>query len=185
MSRPPELYQWHAQIAIHFPGLAKPVAMGLALWSLGMIVVGACSLSAVADWWSCRFGQPYHTVRERLRDVYREKEAKAGKRRRQLDVELCWAPGLGVGRGDRNPTGGRPGCHELGATVRGSGGQRALPGMCRAGGLEDPESGTETSVEAGVVGVAEAIPGCRARVVDRSGTHRPRLICHRRCKNDP
>jgi len=66
--------------------------MSLALWSPGMIVVGACSLSAVADWWSCRFGQPYHTVRERLRDVYREKEAKAGKRRRQLDVELCWAP---------------------------------------------------------------------------------------------
>jgi hypothetical protein len=95
MSRPPELYQWNAQIAIHFPGLSKPVVMGLALWSLGMIVVGACSLSAVADWWSCRLGQRHHTVRERLRDVYREKEAKAGKRRRQLDVEVCWAPWLG------------------------------------------------------------------------------------------
>lgn len=95
MPHPPELYQWNARIAIHFPGLGKPVVMGLALWSLGMIVVGACSLSAVTDWWSCRLGQPHHTVRERLRDIYREKEAKAGKRRRQLDVELCWAPWLG------------------------------------------------------------------------------------------
>src|SRR5512143_1339941 len=76
MPHPPELYQWNARIAIHFPGLGKPVVMGLALWSLGMIVVGACSLSAVTDWWSCRLGQPHHTVRERLRDIYREKEAK-------------------------------------------------------------------------------------------------------------
>jgi hypothetical protein len=95
MTRPPELYQWHGEIARHFPGLSKPVAMGLALWSLGMIVARSCSLSAVADWWSCRLGQPFQTVRERLRDTYREREAKAGERRRQLDVEVWWAPWLG------------------------------------------------------------------------------------------
>jgi hypothetical protein len=95
MSRPPELYQWKARIARHFPGLGKPVVMGLALWSLGMIVVRSCSLSAVADGWSCRLGQSFYTVRERLRDLYREQEAKAGWRRRQLDVDTCWAPWLG------------------------------------------------------------------------------------------
>jgi hypothetical protein len=95
MSRPPELYQWNEQIAIHFPRLSKPVVMGLALWSLGMIVVSACSLSAVADWWSCRLGQKSDAVRERLRDVYREKAAKAGRRRRELELEACWAPWLG------------------------------------------------------------------------------------------
>ena len=95
MSRPLELYQWNRQIAIHFPHLSKPMAMGLALWSLGMIVVGACSLSALTDWWSCRLGEKNGAVRERLRDVYREKQAKAGKRRRQLEVEACWAPWLG------------------------------------------------------------------------------------------
>jgi hypothetical protein len=92
---PPELYQWHAEVARHFPGLGKPVAMGLALWSLGMIVVGACRPSAVADGWSCRLGQPSFTVRERLRDLYREKAAKAGPYRRQLDVAACRAPWLG------------------------------------------------------------------------------------------
>lgn len=50
MSHPPELYQWKAQIANHFPGLSQPVVMGLALWSLGMIVVRSCSLTAIADW---------------------------------------------------------------------------------------------------------------------------------------
>lgn len=95
MSRPPELYQWKAHIARHFPGLSQPVVMGLALWSLGMIVVRSCSLTAIADWWACQSGQPFHTVRERLRDTYREAEAKAGQRRRELDLGLCWAPWLG------------------------------------------------------------------------------------------
>lgn len=95
MSRPPELYQWNAQIAKHFPGLGKPMVMGLALWSLGMIVIRSCSLTALADGWSCRLSQPFHTVRERLRDTYREQEAKAGKRRRHLEVATCWAPWLG------------------------------------------------------------------------------------------
>jgi hypothetical protein len=53
MSRPPELYQWNKQIATHFPRLSKPMVAGLALWSLGMVIVGACSLSALANWWSC------------------------------------------------------------------------------------------------------------------------------------
>jgi hypothetical protein len=95
MSRPPELYQWQTQIATHFPGLGKPMILSLALWSLGMIVVRSCSLSAVALWWSCRLGQPFYTVRERLRDVYREARAKAGTRRDQLDVVTCWVPWLG------------------------------------------------------------------------------------------
>ncbi len=95
MSRPPELYQWNTQIANHFPGLGKPMVMGLALWSLGMIVVRSCSLTAIADWWSCRLRQRFRAVRERLRDVYREQAAKTGKHRRQLDLETCWAPWLG------------------------------------------------------------------------------------------
>lgn len=94
MPRPPELYQWQAQIANHFPGLSQPMVMGLALWSLGMIVVRSCSLSAIADWWSCRLNQPFQTVRERLRDTYREAEAKAGVHRAQLDLGSCWAPWL-------------------------------------------------------------------------------------------
>ena len=94
MSRSPELYQWRAQIANHFPHLSQPVVMGLALWSLGMIVVRSCSLTAIADWWSCQLGQPFQTVRERLRDTYREAEAKAGGHRAELYMSQCWVPWL-------------------------------------------------------------------------------------------
>lgn len=94
MSRSPELYQWRAQIANHFPHLSQPAVMGLALWSLGMIVVRSCSLTAIADGWSCQLGQPFQTVRERLRDTYREAAAKAGGHRAELDLSQCWAPWL-------------------------------------------------------------------------------------------
>ena len=61
MSRSPELYQWRTEIAQHFPHLSQPMVMGLALWSLGMILVRSCSLTAIADGWSCQLGQPFQT----------------------------------------------------------------------------------------------------------------------------
>ena len=78
MPRALELEQWRTEIAKHFPHLSRPMVMGLALWSLGMILVRSGRLTAITDWWSCRLGQPFHTVRERLRDTSREAEAKAG-----------------------------------------------------------------------------------------------------------
>ena len=94
MSRPAELYQWKAQIAKHFPSLSQLLVLGLALWSLGMVLARSCSLTAIADWCSCQLNQARNTVRERLRDTYREAKAKSGKHRRQLDLATCWAPWL-------------------------------------------------------------------------------------------
>ena len=104
MSRSPELYQWRTEIAKHFPHLSQPMVMGLALWSLGMILMRSCSLTVIAAWWSCQLGQPFQTVRERLRDLYREAEAKAGPQRAELDLGRCWAPWLSwvlEGQGNR------------------------------------------------------------------------------------
>jgi hypothetical protein len=94
MSRHPELYQWIATVSNHFPRLSKSQATGLALWSFGMVVARACSLSAVADLLAPLLGQSFNTVRERLRDTYREAGAKAGNSRTELDLGECWAPWL-------------------------------------------------------------------------------------------
>ena len=59
-----------------------------------MIMVRSCSLSAMADGWSAPGGQAFNTVRERLRDTYREASAKAGAHRQQLDLATCWGPWL-------------------------------------------------------------------------------------------
>lgn len=94
MSRLPGLYQWTNQVAKHFPYLSKPVVGCLALWSFGIIIAKSCSLTAVAWALVPVLGQKFYTIRERLRDGYREAPAKAGERRRQLDVARCRAPWL-------------------------------------------------------------------------------------------
>ena len=58
--------RWRAEIAKRFSHLSQTMVMGLALWSVGMIIVRSCRLTAIAAWWSCRLGQPLQTVRERL-----------------------------------------------------------------------------------------------------------------------
>ena len=94
MSRQPELYQWINTVVMRFPSLSKPQALGLALWSFGMILARSCSLTAVTDLLAPLLGQSFNSMRERLRDTYREADAKAGKQRAELDVTLCWAPWL-------------------------------------------------------------------------------------------
>jgi hypothetical protein len=79
---------------MRFSSLSKPQALGLALWSFGMVIARSCSLTAVTDVLAPLLGQSYNTLRERLRDTYREAGAKAGEQRSELDVTECWAPWL-------------------------------------------------------------------------------------------
>jgi len=78
MSRHPQLYQWIDTVVMRFPSLSKPQALGLALWSFGMVIARSCSLTAVADILAPLMGQSYNTLRERLRNTY-------GKRTRKLE----------------------------------------------------------------------------------------------------
>ena len=65
MSRQPELCQWIDTVVMRFPPLSKPQALGLALWSFGMIFARSCSLAAVADLLASLSGQSFNTTRER------------------------------------------------------------------------------------------------------------------------
>ncbi|HZZ78339.1 MAG TPA: hypothetical protein VFE62_07460 [Gemmataceae bacterium] len=94
MLRPSALYQWNDIVGKRFPHLSKPMAACLALWSLGMIVARSCSLTAVAWAWVPIVKAKFYTLRERLRDLYREAPAKAGTQRSELDLNTCWAPWL-------------------------------------------------------------------------------------------
>jgi hypothetical protein len=92
MSRHPGLYQWIDTIVMRFPSFSKPQALGLALWSFGMVIARSCSLTAVADVLAPLMGQSYNTLRERLSDTYRDAGAKAGEQRAELDINECYAP---------------------------------------------------------------------------------------------
>ena len=103
MRRFPALADWIEQVTDHFPHLSKSQAAGLALWSLGLILARSRALTAVAVR-APLLGQSFNTVRERLRDTYREADAKRGSRRNALGLTNCWGSwrawvlGLNAGR---------------------------------------------------------------------------------------
>lgn len=97
MSAPPRhqeiLYQW-ADVLSHRLPLTKPQALGLALWSIGIVLAESGSLSGTALALSIWLGWPQLNLLKRLREWYLEAEAKKGagtrgrgKKRRAWCVE--------------------------------------------------------------------------------------------------
>jgi len=74
------------------PQLSKPQALGLALWSYGIVMLRTCGRTTIATFLALLLGQKAATVAQRLREWCYEAEAKAGKKRQALDVSTCFAP---------------------------------------------------------------------------------------------
>jgi Transposase DDE domain len=96
----PTLYQWADVLSQRLP-LTKPQALGLALWSLGIVLAKSGSLTAVALALSVWLTWPWASLVKRLREWYLEAGAKKGagtqgrgQKRRDWQVEDC-APALG------------------------------------------------------------------------------------------
>jgi hypothetical protein len=89
------LHSWIATVTQYMPHLSKPQATVLALWSFGIVMTGACGLSSVALFLAELLARKENTVRQQLREWYREADAKRGDQRRTLDVTGCFAPLLG------------------------------------------------------------------------------------------
>lgn len=86
------LHEWIETVCQHMGHLSRPQATILALWSFGMVVARSCGLSTVAATLAAILGVKENTIRERLRDEYREATAKKGKQRVTLPVSTCFAP---------------------------------------------------------------------------------------------
>ena len=86
------LSPWSAEVSTHLPHLSKRQVMGLATYSLGMVLAQSSGLSVVVYMLSLLLGQSENTVRQRLREVIYEAEAKRGAKRRAIEVEKCFGP---------------------------------------------------------------------------------------------
>jgi hypothetical protein len=95
MSRQQEVYQWMLTVQRQLSHLSKPQATVLALWSFGVVIVGACGTTSVAGFWAQVLNQKENTVRQRLREWYWEATAKQGDQRQSVVVATCFAPLLG------------------------------------------------------------------------------------------
>jgi Transposase DDE domain len=99
MTRPPQLTQWQTHLASRFPELPTPVVAVWALYSFGMLLAQVCGLSTVTLFLAKHLGSPYHALRKRLSEFYKEASAKSGVRqgqkRQDFAVGPCFAPLLG------------------------------------------------------------------------------------------
>ena len=92
MSRRDGLSQWTSTVSTYLPHLSRPQAAGLALWSYGLVLAQCCGLTTVAALLAGLLDARENTVRERLREWYREADAKCGDQRQELAVAPCFAP---------------------------------------------------------------------------------------------
>ncbi len=76
------------------PNSAEPQVTVLALWSLGIVLAQSCGLTTVAVLMAYLLELSPSSLRERLRDWYRDaphkRGAKRGDKRRSLDVPACF-----------------------------------------------------------------------------------------------
>lgn len=95
MTRPVGLSQWVETVSTQMPHMSKPAATVLALWSFGMVMTKSCGLTTVAAFLANLLEQQENTVRQRLREWYRDAKDKRGKKRRELDVPQNFASLIG------------------------------------------------------------------------------------------
>ena len=94
MPRHPGLSQWHQTVSTYLPDLSQPQISVLVLWSIGIVLAQSCGLSTVAVMLAYLLDCSESSLRQRLRDWYRDAEhkcgAKRGHKRRSLDVASCF-----------------------------------------------------------------------------------------------
>ena len=96
MTRPMGLLQWSQTVSTYLPHLSQSHRTGVVLWSCGIVLAQSCGLTTVATCLAYLLGKGEATVREQLRDWYRDgahkSGAKRGDKRRTLEVSTCFAP---------------------------------------------------------------------------------------------
>jgi hypothetical protein len=86
------LDSWTREVAAAFPCLSRPQATVLALYSFGAMLADRSGLTSVAMMLVRVLGVGYLTIRSRLQEFYQPASAKSGRRRRELNVAVCFGP---------------------------------------------------------------------------------------------
>ena len=88
------LKDWKQIVSQRFPNLSLPQISGLATWSFGMVMTQSSSLTRVSTLIAKVNQEKENTVRQRLKEWYKEgtSKAKKGQKRVSLEVRECLAP---------------------------------------------------------------------------------------------
>lgn len=83
---------WVRVVTQQMPHLSKPQAVVLAMWSFGIALTHSCGLTTVSVFLAQLLNRPEAHLREQLRQWYREKHNRGGRKRSQIEVRQCFRP---------------------------------------------------------------------------------------------
>jgi hypothetical protein len=92
MPCPDRLSPWKQEVQAAFSHLSKPQVWGLVLWSAGIALSGTAEITQISALLALVLEQQEQTVFQRLREWYLDAKHKSGKKRRELEVNSCFAP---------------------------------------------------------------------------------------------
>lgn len=92
MSHHHSLKRIEAEITSHLSHVAPAMLTTLVHYVFGVLVLQHCGQIRIATFLGELWGESFHNVRQRLRELTYEGEAKRGKHRRELKVSDCFAP---------------------------------------------------------------------------------------------
>jgi hypothetical protein len=91
-NRPKALEEWIRVVTGKMRHLSKPQAVVLAMWSFGIVVTQCSGLTTVAVFLAELLNKPENTVREQLKQWYKEGGEKQGRRRAEIEVKQSFVP---------------------------------------------------------------------------------------------
>jgi len=92
MSHREELKRLNAEVSSHLGHLNKSFVQVLSLYVLGMTLVKHCGQTQIASFLVGLMGGNVASMKQRLRELTYETEAKLGEKRQELEVKSCFAP---------------------------------------------------------------------------------------------
>ncbi len=94
MSCPEGVAQWEREVSTALSVLTPAQARVLAAWSFGMMVTpsSSCGLTTVAVFLARLRGRGYGAQRQQLRAWCNDAPDKRGRKRREVDMQACFAP---------------------------------------------------------------------------------------------
>jgi hypothetical protein len=87
-----QLSQWSQTVSKHLPHLSGPQARVLALWSMGMLLLGSCGISQISALLALLLEGKEGNWRQRLREWLYDAKDKKGSHRQQIEVQSCFGP---------------------------------------------------------------------------------------------
>jgi len=84
------LSRWIKEVSERMPELSQSQARGLALWSFAIVMTQSCGLSTVSHFLAKMLSKKPQSMRQQLREFYKDKASKKGEKRQELDVEVSF-----------------------------------------------------------------------------------------------